>query len=103
MTMLPADAACVTKPEGARPISGLEKVLRGMSVFTMLMTIPQVYVVWVKHDVAGVSILSWLAYLLSAALWFVYGWQKRDKTIYIACIGWVLLDAAIVAGVIVYR
>jgi len=35
-------------------------------------------------------------------LWFVYGWQKRDKTIYMACIGWILLDAAIVAGVIVY-
>ena len=57
---------------------------------------------WVKHDVAGVSLLSWLAYLLSAVLWFVYGWQRRDKTIYLACIGWVLLDAAIVAGVIVY-
>ena len=102
MTMLPADAACVTKRRGAPPVSGLEKVLRGMSVFTMFMTIPQVYVVWVKHDAAGVSLLSWLAYLLSAVLWFVYGWQKRDKTIYLACIGWVLLDAAIVAGVIVY-
>ena len=102
MTMLPADPACVKKREGAPPVGGLEKVLRGMSVFTMLMTIPQVYVVWVKNDVAGVSLLSWLAYLLSAVLWFVYGWQKRDKTIYLACIGWVLLDAAIVAGVIVY-
>jgi len=57
MTMLPADAACVSKPEGA-PVSRLEKVLRGMSVFTMLMTIPQVYVVWVQRDVAGVSLLS---------------------------------------------
>lgn len=102
MTMLPADAACVTKKPDQVPVSGLEKILRGMSVFTMLMTVPQVYVVWVQHDVAGVSILSWLAYLLSAVLWFVYGWQTRDKTIYMACIGWVLLDAAIVAGVIVY-
>lgn len=100
MTMLPADAACVSKSAAAAPPSGLEKILRGMSVFTMLMTIPQVYVVWVKHDVTGVSILSWLAYLLSAVLWFVYGWRKRDKTIYLACVGWILLDAAIVAGVI---
>jgi uncharacterized protein with PQ loop repeat len=101
MTMLPADAACVEKQDRAAPATSLEKVLRGMSVFTMLMTIPQVYIVWVRHDVAGVSLLSWLAYLISAVLWFVYGWQKGDKTIYMACIGWVLLDLAIVVGVLV--
>jgi uncharacterized protein with PQ loop repeat len=101
MTMLPADAACVSRPAAEVPVTALEKVLRGLSVFTMLMTVPQVYIVWVQHDVGGVSIWSWLAYLLSACLWFVYGWQKRDKTIYLACIGWILLDAAIVAGVIV--
>jgi tRNA/tmRNA/rRNA uracil-C5-methylase (TrmA/RlmC/RlmD family) len=51
---------------------------------------------------AGVSLVSWLAYLLAACLWFVYGFQKRDKTIYLACVGWIVLDAAIVAGVIVH-
>jgi uncharacterized protein with PQ loop repeat len=102
MTMLPADTGCVKKSGPDAPASTLEKVLRAMSVFTMLMTVPQVYIVWVHHDVGGVSLLSWLAYLLSACMWFVYGWQKRDKTIYLACIGWILLDAAIVAGVIVY-
>ena len=101
MTMLPADAACVTKSGTAAPVSTMEMILRGLSVFTMLMTVPQVYIVWVRHDVSGVSLLSWLAYLLSACLWFVYGVQKGDKTIYVACIGWVLLDAAVVAGVLV--
>jgi hypothetical protein len=42
-------------------------------------------------------------YLVAACLWFVYGIQKRDKAIYLACVGWVLLDAAIVVGVIVHR
>jgi hypothetical protein len=31
----------------------------------------------------------------------VYGFHKRDKTIYLACIGWIVIDAAIVAGVLV--
>ena len=47
--------------------------------------------------------MSWLAYLFSACLWFFYGLQKRDKTIYLACIGWILLDTAIVIGVFIYR
>lgn len=81
--------------------SGLGKVLPVLSVFTMVMTVPQVWSVWVAHETSGVSLLSWGAYLLSACLWFMYGLQKRDKTIYVACVGWVLLDGAVVLGVLV--
>ncbi len=103
MTMLPADGRCVTEPPGSPPVGGLEKVLRGLSVFTMLMTVPQVLTIWVERNASGVSLVSWISYLVSACLWFVYGLQKRDKTIYLACVGWVLLDAAIVIGVIIQR
>jgi uncharacterized protein with PQ loop repeat len=101
VSQLPADGACVKSP-GQAPVTALEKVLRGLSVFTMLMTVPQVYTIWVGHDAGGVSGVSWAAYLLAACLWFVYGLQKGDKTIYLACVGWVLLDAAVVAGVMIY-
>ena len=102
MTMLPADASYVAGSPNPQPVSGLEKVLRGLSVFTMLMTVPQVLTIWVGGDAGGVSLISWVSYLISACLWFVYGLQKRDKTIYLACVGWVLLDVAIVIGVIVH-
>ena len=102
MTMLPADVSCVTEPQSPPPVGALEKILRGLSVFTMLMTVPQVLTIWVGGDAGGVSLVSWVSYLISACLWFVYGLQKRDKTIYLACVGWVLLDAAIVIGVIVH-
>jgi uncharacterized protein with PQ loop repeat len=101
MTTHPADTSIVgSAPEPAAP-SLLEKVLRSLSVLTMLMTVPQVLAVWVGPDPGGVSLVSWVSYLVAACLWFVYGLQKRDKTIYLACVGWVVLDAAIVAGVIV--
>lgn len=103
MTMLPADCAAVTAAPGTLPASGLEKFLRFLSVVTMLMTVPQVLAVWVGRDAGGVSLLSWGAYLFSACLWFVYGFRKRDKTIYLACIGWIVLDATIVVGVVVNR
>jgi uncharacterized protein with PQ loop repeat len=102
MTMLPADGSGVTGSHGPQTVSGLEKVLRGLSVFTMLMTVPQVLTIWIGRDAGGVSLVSWVSYLVSACLWFVYGLQKHDKTIYLACVGWVLLDAAIVIGVIVH-
>ena len=102
----PAGCATVDKPAAqapAPPATPLEKLLRVMSVATMLMTVPQVWTVWVGGNAGGVSLLSWGAYLVSACLWFVYGLQKQDKTIYVACIGWILLDAAIVIGVLLHR
>lgn len=79
----------------------LARVLPVLSVFTMAMTVPQVWAVWVHGQTAGVSLLSWGAYLLSACLWLVDGLRKRDPTIWVACIGWVLLDAAVCVGVLV--
>jgi uncharacterized protein with PQ loop repeat len=102
MTMLPADCAAIRRRTDPATAGRLERVLRALSVITMLMTVPQVLTIWIDGNAGGVSILSWSAYLLSACLWLVYGLQKHDKTIYLACLGWVALDAAIVAGVIVH-
>jgi len=102
MTMLPADCAAINKPNGAGAAGFLERVLRVMSVVTMLMTVPQVLNIWIDGNAGGVSMVSWSAYLVSACLWLVYGLKKHDKTIYLACIGWIVLDAAIVAGVMVH-
>ena len=95
----PPEGPAVAGPAKA---SFLERTMRVLSVFTLLMTVPQVLAIWVRRDAHNVSLLSWGAYLLSACLWFVYGLQKHDKTIYLACIGWILLDAAIVVGVVIY-
>jgi uncharacterized protein with PQ loop repeat len=102
MTMLPPDGQAVGQSSSLHSPSGLERTLRMLSIVTMLMTVPQVFTVWVGHNASGVSLISWSAYLISACLWLVYGIQKNDKTIYLACVGWILLDAAIVIGVIVH-
>ena len=78
------------------------RLLGGMSVFTMLMTVPQVLTIWVGHQAAGVSVVSWSAYLLSAILWFWYGLQKKDKNIYLPCVGWIGLDSAVIVGALVH-
>jgi uncharacterized protein with PQ loop repeat len=82
--------------------SGLRGVIGGMSIFTMLMTIPQVLTVWVGHQAAGVSLWTWGTYFFSAILWLWYGIRKRDKNIYLPCIGWIVLDSAVIAGVVMY-
>ena len=87
---------------GADSETVLRRVLGGMSIFTLLMTVPQVLTIWVGQQAAGVSVLSWGAYLLSALLWFWYGIKKRDKNIYLPCVGWIVLNSAVIGGAIVY-
>src|ERR1700752_4031632 len=93
-----------TSPAGVASLSEtvLSRVLGGMSVFTMLMTVPQVLTIWVGREAAGVSVLSCSPYLLSALLWLWFGIQKRDRNIYLPCIGWIGLDSAVIVGAVVY-
>jgi len=89
----------VRQAHGPAP-SGFERFLRWLAAFTMLMTIPQVVSVW-THGSGGVSLASWLVYLASSVAWLVYGIRKRDVTIWVVCIGWILVDGAIVLGIVV--
>lgn len=91
-----------TAPVAAHADGRLRALLGAMSVFTMVMTVPQVLAIWVGHQAAGVSIISWSAYLLSALLWLVFGVQKNDRNIYLPCLGWIILDGAVIAGAVVY-
>ena len=74
----------------------------GMSIFTMIMTVPQVLAIWIGHQAAGVSILSWSAYFVSAVLWLWFGIRRHDRNIYLPCLGWIALDSAVIAGAVVY-
>src|SRR6267142_2756041 len=93
-----------TTPAGytSRSEMARRRVLGGMSVFTMLMTVPQVLTIWVGHQAAGVSVVSWSACLLSAIVWLWYGLQKRDRNIYLPFVGWVGLDTAVIVGAVIY-
>jgi uncharacterized protein with PQ loop repeat len=102
MSIISTHSPCAVNAPSASASSTLERTLRVLSVVTMVMTVPQVLTIWVSLNASGVSLASWSAYLVSACLWFVYGVQKHDKTIYVACIGWIVLDAAIVVGVVIH-
>jgi len=98
--MNPNPAPAAVHPSG--PDAGLRRLLGAMSVFTMLMTIPQVLTIWIGQQAAGVSLFTWSAYLVSAILWLWFGIQKGDKNIYLPCVGWIVLDLAVIMGIIIY-
>jgi len=85
-----------------RPATPYQIFLRVVGLATIVLTIPQAWSVWTEGP-QGVSVITWSAYLVSAVAWLVYGIRKRDMTIWLECIGWIVLDVAIIAGTLMRR
>lgn len=69
-------------------------------IFGPLMTLPQVVAVW--HDGAkGVSAATWLAYTLVAVIWLAYGLKHQDRPIIALQTLWLIMDVAVVTGVLI--
>jgi uncharacterized protein with PQ loop repeat len=66
------------------------------------MTLPQLYSIWVTKT-NGVSVVSWIAYLVIAVMWLVYGLRHRSVPIVMVQVLWVIIDAAIIIGLIRIR
>src|SRR5262245_51768745 len=80
----------------------LRGVLGGMSIFTMVMTVPQVLDIWVGHQAAGVSVLSWSSEPVPALLLLRFGNRPRDKNNYLPFLGLNAPDSSVIAGAVVY-
>lgn len=69
--------------------------------FSIVVTIPQLISVWVDHNVAGVSLLTWGSYTVLSGLWMLYGVFKKQMPLIIGNLSICLLDAMIVVGLLV--
>lgn len=68
-----------------------------------LTTIPQVYKVYSTHNVAGLSLFTWLGYALVGLVFLAYGIKYKLKPIYLTQIIWFSLQMSIVIGILIYR
>jgi len=67
-----------------------------------IMTIPQLYEIWIVRNASGVSTISWASYLFVNTFWLVYGILHKEKPIIMANALWLLIDILIVGGTIFF-
>lgn len=77
----------------------LDKLIYVVGIFGPVMTLPQVYTIWISQNASGVSMISWCAYLFTALAWLAYGVFHNVKPIIFSNIIWVILDLIIILGV----
>ena len=67
--------------------------------FTVL---PQVYSIFSTRSAAGVSLVTWVAMFVVTFPWILYGMAHKDKSIITSFILWEVVNALVIAGVLIY-
>lgn len=69
----------------------------------IVMTLPQVLVIWVDRKVDGVSLATWVSYSILTVFWIYYGIVHREKPIIVGNVLGLILNIAIVIGVLIVK
>jgi len=67
------------------------------------MTLPQVWQAWSTHDVKGLSLLTWSAWLFFSIFWLLYGLAHEEKPIIVNNILWIMIHSSVIAAIIMFR
>jgi len=86
--------------------SRAESVIRRLAYIAGLIgpftALPQAFWIWTSHQAAGVSLFSSVGFTAVAGVWLAYGIVMRQGPIVLSSLLWVILDLAIVSGVLRY-
>lgn len=85
-----------------RWVKRLDKVMYVIGILGLVMTLPQVVEIWVYHNAAGVSALSWGSYFIFSIFWLVYALAHRARVLIFTQSLWVLLNAIVAVGAMKY-
>jgi len=76
----------------------LDKLTYASGVLLPLFTLPQAYNVLILGETAGVSIITWGFYLISSALFVIFGFIHKEKLLVITYAPFVVIELLIIIG-----
>ena len=81
----------------------LDRAIYIAGIFGLVMTIPQILKIYVEQNVSGISVPTWVAYLLMSLTWVAYGIVHKEKPLIITYSLWVIMKLVIIFGVMLYN
>jgi uncharacterized protein with PQ loop repeat len=96
------NTTAASKPPPLRKASPLlERAVYLSAILGPFSSVPQIYAIWfVDTSPVGVSMTTWLLFLLISVLWLAYGIVRRDRPLIISNSIWIVLEVIIVVGAI---
>lgn len=81
----------------------VDKLMLVAAVAHPLSGLPQILQIYSTQDVAGVSLVTWIGFMLIGIIYLYYGILHKLKPIVITQLLWFAVDLAVVIGVLLYR
>ena len=70
-----------------------------VSIFGVIVIIPQIIKIWIYRDF-GISLLTWIGFLIAATFWLFYGLIHKEKPIIITNSAVIIADLLVISGVL---
>lgn len=64
--------------------------------------VPQIKQIYTTHVVTGLSLFSWVSYLLFGLIPLTYAFLNRLKPLMISNVLWIIVDLVMIYGIIIY-
>ena len=72
-----------------------------MGIIEPFFVLPQAYDIWFRHELAGVSLITWVFFTIAAIIWFMYGISIKSKPIIVSYALYTILNFSVVLGLLV--
>lgn len=67
-----------------------------------VLTLPQIFKIWIEQDASGLSLFSWTSWLVIATVWVIYGIFEKDMPIILSNIAWLIVEIGVIVGILIY-
>jgi hypothetical protein len=86
----------------AKWIKLLDKITMCVAILGPILTLPQIYKIWALQSAGGSSLLTWGSYLAFNFPMLLYGIVHQEKVMIRMYVLWIIVNASVVAGIILY-
>ena len=90
-------------PHPDRLVRLLDHVVYVAGFVGPVMTLPQIYTVFVLGQTSGVAVATWATYAILDIPWIVYGLVHREQVIVFTYTLWGIANSLVVVGVLLHR
>ena len=79
----------------------MDKLIYFVGASAPIMTLPQLFNIWIDKNTSGVSLITWSSYEVISVFWLIYGIMHREKPIIITHIMLIFVKALIIIGILI--
>lgn len=83
--------------------TALDIIILPIAFIAPLALLPQIFQLYLTHDVSSISVVSWLSMVAFDVVWLYYGIVHKDKPIIITNIMYGVFNLLVALGAILFR